>query len=247
MYSRLNIGLLWFLLVYSVQGQQAYEGKGLGTWNTLNVRMPLDSQGRWGTFAEGQLRSLSFYNQYHYYEFKGGLSYRLDKQFTLLGGVGSYNTYREGGNFKRPMNQKEVRTWLQLNMSLNLGKLFFDHRYRAEQRFTNRGYRNRFRYRIGIVKPLNKKRIEPGAWYIGFWNEIFFTDKAPYFERNRVSGAVGYEFSKYFGLQIGYLHQFDYQIFDEIGRDFLQVSLLFNLPRVNVGSREQGSAVEQLD
>jgi hypothetical protein len=60
-------------------------------------------------------------------------------------------------------------------------------------------------------------------------NEIFFTNKAPYFERNRLFGGVGYVANSSLTFQMGYLYQFDYQINDETGRDFFQVSLLFDL------------------
>jgi hypothetical protein len=104
----------------------------------------------------------------------------------------------------------------------------FEHRYRAEQRFTSNGYRNRFRYRIGATIPLNGKKIVPKSFYISVWDELFFTDKEPYFERNRLFVGGGYEFNKKIALQMGYIYQFDYKINDETGRDFLNIALLYN-------------------
>ena len=61
--------------------------------------------------------------------------------------------------------------------------------------------------------------------------KYFFTDKEPYFERNRLLLAFNYKPSKATTLQIGYLHQFDYKINDETGRDFFQIGYFIELFR----------------
>ena len=73
--------------------------------------------------------------------------------------------------------------------------------------------------------------MEKGTLYLNQSNEVFFTNKAPYFERLRVFIGAGFVFSNVFTLQMGYLHQFDYQLVDETGRDMLQVVLQFDLDR----------------
>lgn len=108
-------------------------------------------------------------------------------------------------------------------------RLKFEHRYRAEQRWTSDGFRNRFRYRFSSVYPLNSKKIEPGTFYLNISDEIFFTNRAPYFERNRFFVKVGHEFSNLFSLQLGYMSQFDYRINDETGRNFLLTIFPFRI------------------
>ena len=73
----------------------------------------------------------------------------------------------------------------------------------------------------------NNKGYKP--FLLNASNEIFFTGKEPYFERNRLLVSLGYKLSKQLALQIGYLHQFDYKINDETGCDFLQLGLYFGL------------------
>jgi len=222
--------LTWLLFLLSSPGnyiKAQNTTKEIGSWNIINVKMNLDKQ--WSFFVEPQLRSLSFYNQFHYYEIKGGITYNLKSNFSFTTGVGSYNTYSQGGNFKLPYQQKEIRTWVQLIMKQQVARIKFEHRYRAEQRFTNNGFRNRFRYRLNTVIPLNNKKLVPKTFYASIWNEIFFTDKAPYFERNRFFVGGGYEVSEAVAIQSGYLHQFDYKINDETGRNFFQISLLLNV------------------
>jgi hypothetical protein len=94
-------------------------------------------------------------------------------------------------------------------------------RYRAELRFQESGFRERFRQRILFSLPLASKTS------VSFSNEIFFTTREPYFERNRVALNFNQKLSPSFSIMLGYLHQFDYRINDETGRDFLQVGGYF--------------------
>ncbi len=201
----------------------------MGSWNILNLKYNVDD--KWSLFGETQLRSLKFYNNFHYYENKGGVAYKFHKNATLSLGAGSYQTYKEGGNFVLPKNNDEFRIWPQIVIFQSLGKLKIEQRYRAEFRFTSNGYRNRFRYRLGLSYPFGKERNNYKPYQISVGNELFFTDKEPYFERNRMLVAFNYKPSKTTTLQVGYLHQFDYKINDETGRDFLQIGFFIEIFR----------------
>ena len=100
-----------------------------GTWNVTNINLKIAD--KWNVFTEAQLRSLSFYDQFHYYEYKGGFTYKITSNFSATTGVGSYNTYSEGSNFELPMQNKEIRSWIQINMKNPLERITFEHRYRA--------------------------------------------------------------------------------------------------------------------
>lgn len=208
----------------------------LGSWNILNVKYNLDE--KWSVFGEAQLRSLKFYNNFHYYEYKGGINYKVLKNIQLTLGAGSYQTYKEGGDFVLPKNNNEFRVWPQVVLFQSVGNLKVEQRYRAELRWTSKGYRNRFRYRLGTSYPFGKERNEYKPYQISASNELFFTDKEPYFERNRLLFAFNYKPSKTTTLQIGYLHQFDYRINDETGRDFLVVGFYYELFRISTSKSE---------
>jgi hypothetical protein len=182
-------------------------------------------------FGEAQLRSLKFYSNFHYYEYKGGINYKVHKNVKLTLGAGSYQTYKEGGNFVLPKNNDEFRIWPQVILLQSIGKLKIEQRYRSEFRFTSNGYLTRFRYRLGISYPFGKEQYEYKPFQVSASNEIFFTDKEPYFERNRMLLAFNYKPSKPTTLQVGYLHQFDYKINDETGRDFFQIGYFIELFR----------------
>lgn len=201
----------------------------LGSWNIINLKY--NQNEKLSLFGEGQLRSLKFYDDFHYYEYKGGINYKVHKNVNLTLGAGSYQTYKEGNNFVLPKNNDEFRIWPQVILFQSIGSFKIEQRYRAELRFTSNGYRNRFRYRLGLSYSFGKERNEYKPFQISASNEIFFTDNEPYFERNRWLFAFNYKPSKTTTLQIGYLHQFDYRINDETGRDFLQVGCSIEISR----------------
>jgi hypothetical protein len=196
-----------------------------GTWNILNIKYQYNS--KIALFGEGQIRSLNFYNHFHYYEFKGGFQYQLDPILNVGLACGSYQTFKEGGNFELPKNNNEFRLWPQIILSQKLNRLKIEHRYRAEFRFTSNGFRNRFRYRLGLSYPIIQKNSLNTSIYLN--NEIFFTDNEPYFERNRIAFGIQHMISKKSTFLLGYLHQFDYKINDETGRDFIQIGYFLTI------------------
>lgn len=219
------LSALLFVMPFLLKGQSF----DLGSWNILNVKYNVSN--KFSLFGEAQLRSLKLYNDFHYYEYKAGISFIAYKNLTLALGAGSYQTYKEGGDFVLPKNNDEFRIWPQVILQNAVGKLKIEQRYRAEFRFTSNGYRNRFRYRLGLSYPFGKERNAYKPFQVSFSNEIFFTDKEPYFERNRMLLAFNYKLSKATTFQLGYLHQFDYKINDETGRDFFQIGYYLEIFR----------------
>ncbi|MFN8713256.1 MAG: DUF2490 domain-containing protein [Bacteroidota bacterium] len=208
----------------------------LGSWNIVNIRFNYND--KLSFFGEAQLRSLRFYNHFHYYEYKGGAELSVYPGLRIAIGAGDYDTYREGGNFITPKNNDEFRIWPQLQLSQKLGKIKIEQRLRAEFRFTSNGYRNRFRYRLGLVYPFGKERNNVIPYQISVSNELFFTDREPYFERNRIAFNFNYKLSENVGFMAGYLHQFDYRINDETGRDFLQLGIYIELKRKSAAKKQ---------
>jgi len=224
--KRVFLVIIFSILLENMSVAQRFD---LGSWNILNLKYNIDV--KWSVFGETQLRSLKFYNNFHYYEYKGGVNFKVHTNATLSLGAGSYQTFKEGGNFILPKNSDEFRIWPQIIVFQSLKKLNIEQRYRAEFRFTSNGYRNRFRYRLGLSYPFGKERNNYKPFQISASNELFFTDKEPYFERNRMLVAFNYKPSKSTTLQVGYLHQFDYKINDETGRDFLQIGYFIEIFR----------------
>jgi Protein of unknown function (DUF2490) len=222
MKKTITLCLFLFSMTYCSQAQRA----DLGSWNILNVKYTIDD--KWSVFGEAQLRSLKFYTHFHYHEYKGGVNYKIHPSVQLTFGLGNYDTYKEGGNFVLPKNNDELRLWPQIVLAQSIKQLKIEQRYRAEFRFTSNGYRNRFRYRVGLAYPFGKPVNGYQPFQVGISNELFFTNKEPYFERNRFLISCNYKVSKNMTYQLGYLHQLDYKINDETGRDFLQIGVFLD-------------------
>lgn len=231
--------LLFFLFNFCCCYSQSF---GTGSWNIVNLKYTIEK--KWSVFGEAQLRSLKFYDNFHYYEYKGGINYKPHEKLILTLGAGSYQTYKEGGDFVLPKNNNEFRIWPQLTLNQSVGQIKIEQRYRAELRFTSNGYRNRFRYRFGMSCPIGKKKNDYKPFQLNLSDEIFFTDKEPYFERNRLLLAFNYKPSKASTLQMGYLYQFDYKINDETGRDFLVLGYYHELFRQKISKQEADSQIK---
>lgn len=217
--------IAWLLLLNTVAFSQKTH---FGSWNVINTKVTLSD--KWSVFNELQLRSQSFYNDHYYYEVKGGIGYSISKNFTALLGVGKYVTFTDGGSFEKPVTANETRFWQQLTMNQYLDRIKIEHRYRVEQRwFEKSRFRNRFRYRLSTAIPLNHKKIQPKTFYIAAFDEIFLTNIAPYYERNRVFIGPGYQISKNFTIQPGYLYQFDFRNNAGAGKHFFQLTLMLDI------------------
>ena len=219
-----SLVLLIILLIPFGLGAQ---NPDIGSWNILNIKYKIND--RFSIFGEGQIRSLKFYDHFHYHEFKGGVNYKIHEnaQITLAGG--NYQTYKEGGDFVLPKNNNEIRIWPQLILNQTINRLKIEQRYRLEMRWTNVGYRNRFRYRVGISYAFGKDKKGYRPFQTSLNNDLFFTNTAPFFQRNRSQISFNYKLTKHVAVQLGYIHQFDYQINDETGRDFLVVGFYYDL------------------
>jgi len=187
-----------------------------GTWFIGTVVLPGSPTQKWGGFAEAQARTNGVFRQYFYNELKGGLSYDLDKSFTLTLAGGRYGTsdYRDRG--AGPLTV-EKRLWQQLVLSQYMSRLKVEHRYRVEQRWfsyrgDSTGFRSRLRYRLNTFLPLNHQTISANTVFLSVYDEIFLNPKGPVFERNRLYAGVGYQFNAHLTVQAGWVNQANYNL-----------------------------------
>jgi hypothetical protein len=195
----------------------------LGGWYLTNAKFVLSE--KWSAWTEVQTRAWRITDRFYYHELKGGFSYQINPSANALMGFGQYGTYDNTENFKSPVTH-EFRMWEQMTLTNNIGRLKLEHRYRIEQRFFGENYRNRFRYRLNGLIPLNHKTISNGTFYLSVYDEIFLNNRAPHFERNRIFGGAGYQFNKVATFQAGYLNQYDYRNPTHFSKEYLQAALL---------------------
>jgi hypothetical protein len=99
---------------------------------------------------------------------------------------------------------REHRIMEQLTFLKYLGGTRLTHRFRAEQRFEDQSYTNRWRYRFAYEIPLQGDRLDPGEQYLITSNEVLFSFNAhERFGANRLYLGVGWYFSKERKLEAG--------------------------------------------
>lgn len=223
---------IYFNSVSIVFGQEKPNYRSIGSWNITNLKYTWNSS--FYFTLEAQLRSLGYYSNFHYHEFSQSTNYRVSENLLTTLGIGKYDTYQEGGNFVLPKNNDEIRLWPQITTFQYFQNITIEHRYRMELRIGKNSYRNRYRYRLGVKIPIGKEKNGIKRFVLDINNELFFTEKEPYFERNRFQLLFNYKPSQFMTLQLGYLYQFDYKIFDEIGRNFMMLGCNFSLSKKEI-------------
>lgn len=152
-----------------------------------------------------------------------GFNYHLSNQLWLTAGYGyieNYPTTDAGGK-----KVVEHRIWQQGLFFHSLGRVALEHRGRVEQRFIGDRYRNRVRYRLLATLPLNNYRMQAKTVFLAAYNEAFFHIEDHPYDRNRLYGAAGYQFTTSTNLQAGYMAQ----NFAGFTKGYLQVMLTSNL------------------
>jgi hypothetical protein len=202
-----------------------------GTWGIATIVLPGSTEHRWGGYAEFQLRTdKPVFRDFFYDEVKAGISYTLDNNYVALLGAGRYSTY-DYQDLDKGVQTAENRVWEQLTFTQYLSRIRIEHRYRAEQRWVNDIYRNRFRYRLNAIVPLNRAKVAAGTFFLSAFDEIFLNNRAPHFERNRVSAAAGYQFSPAVSLQAGWLNQYNYSLSNAGAKNNAMLNFVYQILR----------------
>ncbi|TAF55717.1 MAG: DUF2490 domain-containing protein [Sphingobacteriia bacterium] len=217
---------------------------GVGGWYVLSAKKNFNK--KWFAIAEAQVRSLKVNRAFSYHEYKFGVGYNFPKNISLVLAGGRYTTYQfDEKEFSTPVQNDEFRIWQQLVLNNNWGRVKLEHRYRFEQRFTSQGYRNRFRYRINLLYPFNKPKIENGAVYLNVSNEFFLHNRNPFFEQNRFYAGLGWVMHPNFTLQSGILNRTDLLgSGKDNNKNFFQLSLLFTIDEIRSGRERHPSSVD---
>ncbi|GAB2684568.1 hypothetical protein GCM10027037_02190 [Mucilaginibacter koreensis] len=224
-----RILLLLFVFLFCFTATQAQNSK-TGTWGLVTLVLPSDTNHRWGGYTELQTRTNTLFDQFFYYEVKGGVSYAIKNNFIALLGTGRYTTYNYGHVSAGP-SITETRLWEQFILNEAFGRFKFENRIRIEQRWLNIGYRNRFRYRLNLIVPFNHQTVAPKTVFASIYNEVFFNNEDPNFERNRISAALGYKFDKSWSFQAGWINQYNHFVANSGNKNNLLLILMYQINR----------------
>ncbi len=153
-----------------------------------------------------------------------GLNYHFAEDKFVTAGYAYIPSYE----FESPQDAPEVeehRIWQQFIANQKYSRVKLEHRFRLEQRWIDGDYKNRVRYRMMMFVPLNKQQVlSQGSVFLGIYDELFLNTKDTIFDRNRLYGAIGYQYKKNIGFQMGVLHQ----RVENFGKWYLQFGMVFN-------------------
>ena len=179
----------------------------LGNWLIFNSTIRFSDH--WSMFTEGQLRLWEVASNVDETLVRATVHYHFTPDAMVgLGYVRADSwPFEEGGR-----ERVENRLYQQFALQMGWNRTRFEHRYRLEQRWLERegrtDYSTRARYRLQVTVPLNRRAMEPGAYFLNFYDEIFLNlGETRAFDQNRLYGAGGYQFSDASNLQLGLLWQ----------------------------------------
>jgi len=199
----------------------------LGSWAMFFGQVRIHD--KWSIHAEAQYRDHGILEESEQILLRTGINYHINPTALVTAGYAHVDSYPYDGEVLKKPSSSENRLWQQLIMKNNISRVFFEHRYRLEQRWieanSNTRYLNRVRYLFRATLPLNKKTVEKNAVFLSFYDEIFVHINSTPFDRNRIYGAVGYQFSPHANTQLGYMAQ----TVNSKTKSYLQVGLTYNL------------------
>lgn len=184
---------------------------------------------RWSTHSEVQYRSYELLPNAEQLLLRGGINYHLKNTPAFAtAGYGNIQNYAFDKELRPGAQVSEHRLWQQFLMKNTIGRVAFEHRYRLEQRWLRgeqKDYLNRARYFVRATVPVNKPTVQEKTFFISFYNEVFIHFNKTPFDRNRLYGALGYQFTPAVNAQLGYLAQ----TVKTTTRQYLQVALFYNI------------------
>ena len=178
----------------------------LGTWFIWNGT-PRFSE-HWALFTEAQLRLYEPVSNPQEWFIRVAPRYIVDRDLLFEAGY----LYSQSWPFDEAGNdsllQTENRLYQQVTLHHDYRRSSIEHRYRYEQRWRTRdgdtSFSTRFRYRLQVTAPLNRKKMEPGAFFINANNELFVTLGHPVeFDQNRLYAGLGYKITPLSNFQAG--------------------------------------------
>lgn len=206
--------------------QKDIDTQALSWWCYFGTFRLTDKTSVW---TELQLRRSDFVNEWQQVLPRVGINYHYRSNIIFTVGYAYLWTYPYG---KQPIPLEEPRfehrPWQQMVLLQDAGRVTFQHRYRLEQRFLQNwsepdpvtalrtivdGFelQNRMRYRFLVNMPITKDAAGRQKLFATAYNEIFvnFGDNIGFnlFDQNRLGATIGYQFTRDFNLQTGYMNQ----------------------------------------
>ncbi len=176
---------------------------------------------KFGVYLDGQFRFAQNNNMQHQFRFAFDIYANSKLTISPLAYVQVWN-YKYGEQPAGFVNN-EHRLYQQIQYKHSIGKFFFTHRFRTEERFIQNhsvdpggefsNHQFRIRHRVWVARPFGKDKIEPKTWYIAglfewfmSWGKLVTYDNKV--DQYRAFIGPGYQFNKNVNLQLGPFYQY---------------------------------------
>lgn len=212
--------ILFVLLVFGAQlsvAQQAPKTVNAHSQVWLAYFNQTRLSNKWGLWLDVHARRIDFLDRWNTLLFRPGLTYYLNDHVRLTVGY-AYAAHFPAANLHR----SEHRPWQQILWTSRSKKLQTLQWVRLEERFNQKIANNelldeyafnfRVRYQILLTVPLKGDFIEKGTPFLTIGDEVHINAGKQitynYFDQNRFSVGLGYQFSKTMNAQLTYMHLF---------------------------------------
>lgn len=217
------IKILVFLFCFS--NLSIAQSSDTGNWFTYFGNQSINQ--KWNWHNEVQYRSFDFDGDTNQLLLRTGIGYNLtENNNNLLLGYGFINTQKYVSNSYKKVFLNEHRIYQQYITKHKIESSVFQHRFRLEERFFTNDFQMRFRYFFGVNIPINKKLFEKNTVYFSAHNEVFLNSEKPFFDRNRLYGALGFMITKNIKIETGFMAQ----TLKNSNRNQFQIAIFNNLP-----------------
>lgn len=177
-------------------------------------------------YTEGHLRRAGLGEHAQQLLLRPAVNFHLNDPVLLTLGYSYYENHPYGAHPIRFANH-EHHVYQQVQLTQPIGRVGVQHRFRMEERFIARivpsaddpdagvldryVYQSRFRYRLWVTVPLNRPKVEPGAFTANVYDEVFLrfgdSERLDLVQQNRISLLLGYQVNRPVSVLLGYLYQ----------------------------------------
>ena len=216
---------LTFLLSFTFSVSSFAQKSDVGNWFIYFGSQKLSK--KVNLWNEVQYRNYNFAGDMQQLLLRAGIGYDLtENNNNILLGYGFIRSENYLPLSEEKRGNNEHRIYQQFITKQNFGRLYIQHRYRAEERFLQDDFRMRFRYFLGLNIPITKKTITDKTLYASVYNEVFHNTGNTIFDRDRLYGALGYVINKSFKVEAGFMSQMT----EKTHRNQFQVVFYNSLP-----------------
>jgi hypothetical protein len=167
---------------------------------------------KWNWHHEVQYRNYNAIGDLEQLLLRTGLGYNLsENNNNILAGYGYILSENYLSNQTEKVVLEEHRLFQQFITHQRSHHIQLQHRYRLEQRWIGEDFKWRFRYFLSLQLPLLHLQERDRFLYLSLYNEIFLQPGQQPFDRNRLYGGLGYQWSDSVKMELGYMNQFLFQ------------------------------------